>query len=122
MNLIGTDVLIDCLRGTPSATAWLKQLANQSFAVPGVVAMELVMGCTDGKDLQKVQKFLNAFQIVWPEASDFGLAYQLLVNHRLSSGGGNFFGHTKGEVEPEGGGVPPTGGLRFCFGFGFCDF
>ncbi len=86
MNLIDTDVLIDCLRGTPSATAWLKQLARQSFVVPGVVAMELVMGCADGRDLHKVQKFLNAFQIVWPEASDFALAYQLLVNHRLSSG------------------------------------
>ncbi len=44
------------------------------------------MGSADRNDLQKVQKFLNGFQIVWPEASDFALAHQLLANHRLSSG------------------------------------
>lgn len=45
MNLVDTDVLVDCLRGTIAAQAWLEQLAEQPSAVPAVAAMELVMGC-----------------------------------------------------------------------------
>ncbi|MGO9270567.1 MAG: type II toxin-antitoxin system VapC family toxin [Terriglobia bacterium] len=75
MNLVDTDVLVDCLRGTAPAKVWLKQLARDSCAVPAAVAMELVMGCRDGEDLKQVERFLAAFTIVWPE-----------VAHRLSSG------------------------------------
>ena len=71
MNLVDTDILVDCLRGTTPATAWLKQVARESFAVPAVVAMELVMGCSDRSDLERIQRFLATFQIVWPEPSEF---------------------------------------------------
>ena len=86
MNLVDTDVLVDCLRGTVPAQEWLKRLANQSFAVPAVAAMELVMGCRDRTDLERIQRFLATFEVVWPEASEFAAAYQLLLTHRLSSG------------------------------------
>jgi len=58
MNLVDTDVLVDCLRGTVPAQEWLKRLAQQSFAVPAVAAMELVMGCRDRADLERIQRFL----------------------------------------------------------------
>src|ERR1017187_6628435 len=86
MNFVDTDVLVDCLRGTTPATTWLKQVARDSFAVPAVVAMELVMGCSDRADLERIQKFLATFEIVWPESIEFAAAYQLLLTHRLSSG------------------------------------
>lgn len=86
MNLVDTDVLVDCLRGTIAAQAWLEQLAEQPSAVPAVAAMELVMGCRDRADLERIQRLLAAFEVVWPEASEFAAAYQLLLTHRLSSG------------------------------------
>jgi predicted nucleic acid-binding protein len=86
MNLVDTDVLVDCLRGTIPAQTWLRQLAQQPFAVPAVAAMELVMGCRDRADLERIQRFLATFEVVWPEASEFAAAYQLLLTHRLSSG------------------------------------
>jgi hypothetical protein len=86
MNLVDTDVLVDCLRGTIAAQAWLEQLAEQPSAVPAVAAMELVMGCRDRADLERIQRFLATFEVVWPEASEFAAAYQLLLTHRLSSG------------------------------------
>lgn len=86
MNLLDTDVLVDCLRGSTAAQGWLKELGKQSFAVPAVAAMELVMGCRDRADLERVQRFLATFDVVWPEASEFAAAYQLLLAHRLSSG------------------------------------
>ena len=86
MNLVDTDVLVDCLRGTIPAQQWLKQLAQQPFAVPAVAAMELLICCRDRADLERIQRFLAKFEVVWPEASEFAAAYQLLLTHRLSSG------------------------------------
>jgi len=86
MFLIDTDVLIDCLRGTDAARQWLAGVAAQPFGVPGVVAMELLIGCRDQKDQRELQKFMARFQIVWPDASEFARAHELLLNFRLSSG------------------------------------
>ena len=84
--LLDTDVLIDCLRGTPAARVWLEQAESQAFQVPGVVAMELLMGCRNKVELERARQFLHAFGIAWPEASEFALAYKLLAARHLSSG------------------------------------
>ncbi|MBV8550349.1 MAG: PIN domain-containing protein [Acidobacteriaceae bacterium] len=74
MVLIDTDVLIECLRGSAAAKNWLGTLDDDdSFCVPGVVAMELVIGCRNQSELQQVQKFLRSFAVAWPEAADFEL-------------------------------------------------
>jgi predicted nucleic acid-binding protein len=86
MNLVDTDVIVDCLRGTIPAQEWLKQLGKQPLAIPAVAAMELVMGCRDRADLERIQRFLATFEVVWPDAAEFSAAYQLLLTHRLSSG------------------------------------
>lgn len=86
MVLIDTDVLIECLRGSIAANEWLGTLENEKFAIPGVVAMELVMGCRNQSELQEIQKFLTSFTIAWPQASEFESSYRLLLAHRLSSG------------------------------------
>jgi hypothetical protein len=78
MNLVDTDVLVDCLRGTVPAQGWLEQQAQQPLTVPAVAAMELVMGCGDRGDLDRIERFLATFEVVWPEASEFAAAYQLL--------------------------------------------
>ena len=86
MNLVDTDVLVDCLRGTAAAQAWLQQRAGQPSAVPGVADMELLMGCRNRADLERIQRFLATFEVIWPEASEFAAAFGLLLAHRLSSG------------------------------------
>jgi predicted nucleic acid-binding protein len=86
MILLDTDVLIECLRGTAAARTWLQQATAETFQIPGVAAMELVMGCRDHADLDRIQKFLNTFTIIWPEAPEFAQAYDLLIGHRLNSG------------------------------------
>lgn len=47
---LDTDVLVDCLRGTAAAQTWLASVATDAFQVPGVVAMELLMGCLNQGD------------------------------------------------------------------------
>jgi predicted nucleic acid-binding protein len=84
--LLDTDVLVDCLRGTSSSAKWLESLAGDSFQVPGIVAMELAAGSRSKGDLKVVRRFLDQFDIVWPEAGEFARAFDLLVSHRLDSG------------------------------------
>jgi predicted nucleic acid-binding protein len=86
MILIDTDVLVECLRGSTVAKTWLGTLRKDTFAIPGVVAMELLIGCRNHADLQQLQTFLNSFNVMWPEAFEFAQAYNLLASLRLSSG------------------------------------
>ena len=67
----------------PLAKQWLASQSAESFGVPGVAAMELVMGCRDQADQRQVQKFITRFQILWPDASEFARAYDLLAAYRL---------------------------------------
>jgi predicted nucleic acid-binding protein len=84
--LVDTDVLIDILRGTPAAQVWLTSMPATTFAIPGVVAMELLIGCRNQAELRRVQQFLNAFSVAWTEAVECARAYDLLATHRLTSG------------------------------------
>ena len=86
MILLDTDVLIDCLRGLPAADVWLRESANQEFAIPGIVAMELIVGCRDKADLKRTQAFVRQFDTLWPEASDIEQAFDFLVTYRLEFG------------------------------------
>jgi predicted nucleic acid-binding protein len=86
MILIDTDVLVECLRGSAAAKAWLSGLPKDTFGIPGVVAMELLIGCRNQTDLQQIQKFLGSFNVTWPDASEFARGFSLLLTLRLSSG------------------------------------
>lgn len=86
MILLDTDVLIDCLRGLPAADTWLSESADQVFAVPGIAAMELIIGCRDKADLQRTQAFIRHFDVIWPEAHEIKQAFDLLVAYRLQFG------------------------------------
>jgi len=86
MILIDTDVLVECLRGSAAAKTWLGSLSKDAFGIPGVAAMELLIGCRNQTDLQQVQKFLGSFKVTWPDASEFARGFSLLLALRLSSG------------------------------------
>ncbi len=84
MMLLDTDILIECLRGSAAAQTWIEAATEREFYVPGIVAMELVLGCRNKQELRTVQKFLNKFDLIWPTTADFIHAYQLLSNHHLA--------------------------------------
>src|SRR5271170_1508471 len=86
MVLIDTDVLVECLRGSTAANNWLRSLSKEPFAIPGIAAMELIVGCRNQAELQQIRKFLGAFAVAWPDAAESAQAYELLTTHRLASG------------------------------------
>jgi predicted nucleic acid-binding protein len=86
MILLDTDVLVEYLRGSTAAKTWLTALPNEEFAIPGIAAMELLIGSENRAGLEKVRKFLSAFNVVWPDPSEFARAFDLLAAHCLSAG------------------------------------
>jgi predicted nucleic acid-binding protein len=83
--LLDTDVLIDCLRGMPEARSWLAENAAEEFQIPGVVAMELIVGCQNRPDLRRTMDFLSRFTISWPESGESALGFELLCKYHLAS-------------------------------------
>ncbi len=61
--LLDTDVMVDILRGHPPAIAWLNGLGNTPLALPGLVAMELLQGCRNLAEQQRLEKQLQRFAL-----------------------------------------------------------
>lgn len=86
MILVDTDVLIEFRKGDPRAKQWLASLGSQPVPVPGMVAIELIIGSRDKAELARSQKFVNTLDVQWHDVQDHILAYQLIGQYRLSSG------------------------------------
>ena len=77
------------LRGLPAAKEWFRTVAERP-CVPGFVAIELVAGCRDGRELQSIRKFLKPLQIVWASEDDMNRALTDYAPFFLSHGLGGF--------------------------------
>ena len=86
MFLVYADVLIECLRGSVAAKTWLTSFQKEAVGIPVVVVMELLMGCRNKSELDQTKKFLAAFNVIWPESSEFERDCELLLSLRLSTG------------------------------------
>ena len=49
--------------------------ATDGRQIPGVVAMELLIGCQESEEVDHLQKFLRTFSLVWPDAAGFAQAW-----------------------------------------------
>ena len=82
--LADTDVMVNILRGHPPALAWLAGLGATPIELPGLVAMELLQGCRDLAEQQRLEKHLRGFTLHWPTQADCRRAYQDFAAYRLS--------------------------------------
>ncbi len=90
MKLLDTDVMIDILRQYPPAVAWLDSLGEEEIALPGFVVMELIQGCRDKTEQEKVEKELKTYTIVWPSQATCSEALSVFASYYLSHGLGIF--------------------------------
>ncbi|MDQ3813237.1 MAG: type II toxin-antitoxin system VapC family toxin, partial [Armatimonadota bacterium] len=82
-----TDILIDARLSIKEAVASLKNIQPSSaLAISVVTQMELIIGCHDKSELQKLEKFLKQFQIVKLNEAISDKAVELLRLYRLSHG------------------------------------
>lgn len=86
MILLDTDVMIDVLREYPPAVEWLDSLGEEEIFLPGFVVMELIQGCRNKGEQEKVEKELGAYGMVWPLAETCDEALSVFARYHLSHG------------------------------------
>ena len=85
MILFDSDILIDLLRDHPPALEWFNSLPdNEDLIVSGFVVLELIQGCKNRYDLDKVQKTLAHFTIFWLLPEECNKALELYSKYKLS--------------------------------------
>jgi predicted nucleic acid-binding protein len=84
MNLLDTDVAVDILRNHSPAVAWLQSLGATPLGLPGLVVMELLQGCQNKNEQQRVEQFCQPYALFWPTVADCDRALQDFAAFHLS--------------------------------------
>ncbi len=66
MILLDTDIVIDVIRRLPVAMQWLEFVSNDTIAVSGFTAIELLAGCQSSVEQRKLEQTLARLRVVWP--------------------------------------------------------
>jgi len=89
MILLDSDVMIDLLRQYPPAMRWFDALNDEEeLLLPGYVVMELIQGCGNKAEQEKVQRELATYGVVWPAPVDCDEALSVFTEYHLSHNAG----------------------------------
>lgn len=89
MILLDSDVMIDLLRQYPPAIKWFDGLDDdEELLLPGYVVMELIQGCRNKAEQEKVQRELATYGVVWPAPADCDEALSVFTEYHLSQNAG----------------------------------
>lgn len=86
MILLDTDVMVDLLRQYPPAVVWLDSLGEEEIVLPGFVVMELIQGCRNRAEQDKVERELRAYGVAWPSPETCDEALSVFASYYLSHG------------------------------------
>ena len=84
MTLIDTDVMVDVMRRYAPAVAWLDTLGSETIGIPGLVAMELLQGCRNQEEQQRVERVLRPYILYWPSQASCARAFDDFAAYHLS--------------------------------------
>jgi len=89
MILLDSDVMIDLLRQYPPAMQWFDALdEDEEIALSGYVVMELIQGCRNRAEQERVQRVLAPSGIVWLSPADCDKALEVFTRYHLSHNAG----------------------------------
>lgn len=86
MLLVDTDVMVDLMRRHPSALSWLGGMGHERLLVPGFVAMELIDGCSNTREIRATRNVLSKHRIVWASEATCASALSVLMDCRPKYG------------------------------------
>ncbi len=81
--LVDSNIIIDLVRGYPPAKAWLAAALDDLF-ITSITQLEVIYGARNKQAVQITQALLRQFDLVYLTQADQQLAYQNMLNHRLS--------------------------------------
>jgi predicted nucleic acid-binding protein len=78
--------MIDLLRQYPAALSWFDSLPDdEELALPGFVVMELIQGCRNKTEQEKLEKGLTAYEVIWPSPEICDTALAIFPNATFST-------------------------------------
>lgn len=87
VRLLDTNILVDIMRSFPAALIWFNAMSAADFALPGYVVMELMAGCTNKQEMQRVMKLVKQFAVYWPTDAECNMAVayyeKLHLSHKI---------------------------------------
>jgi len=84
MILLDSDVMIDLMRQYPPALIWFDSLSDEEeLTLPGFVVMELIQGCRNKTEQQKIEKELAAYEVIWPSTEICDAALVVFARYHL---------------------------------------
>jgi predicted nucleic acid-binding protein len=86
MIIVDTDVIVDVTRGHPPTLHWLATVSTETLAISGFSVFELLAGCRNGAEQQRVDRTLNRFNVVWPSTAHCSVGLQTYRSLSLSTG------------------------------------
>ncbi len=89
MILLDSDVMIDLLRQYPPAMRWFDALdEDEEVALPGYVVMELIQGCRNKGEQERIQQAVAPYGTVWLAPADCDRALEVFTQYHLSHNAG----------------------------------
>lgn len=86
MITLDTDVMVDLLRRYPPALAWSDTARGEKAVLSGLVVMEVIEGCSNLRDQERVQRELSGYLIAWPSEQSCQEALRVFTQSHLSRG------------------------------------
>jgi predicted nucleic acid-binding protein len=96
MIVLDTDVMIDLLRRYQPAIAWLNSLSNEEIILPGFVIMELIQGCRNKEEQERVERELQSYRVAWPSPETCATALSVFASVLSQK-----FDYKSGQCSPE---------------------
>ena len=84
MLLLDTDVMIDLIRQYPPAVAWLAAQGTEEIVLPGFVVLELIQGCRNKVEQERVERIVGRCRVVWPTEAECNAAVRTYAQYHLS--------------------------------------
>lgn len=77
--------MIDLLRRYPPAVQWFDMLdEDEEIALPGFVVLELIQGCRNKQEQERIERSVTPSATVWLSPADCNQALALFIQHHLS--------------------------------------
>ena len=89
MLLLDTDVMVDLLREYPPALEWVTA-RGEPITLPGYVVMELIQGCKNKGEQERLERTLSVYAIAWLSPPVCDEALSIFARYHLSHSIGIF--------------------------------
>lgn len=84
MIILDSDIMIDLLRKHPPAITWIASLGDEEIALSGFVMMELIQGCRNKAEQEKLARSVTSYSVVWPSSKTCDEALSVFSLYHLS--------------------------------------